>query len=279
MTQPRSAELDPRSRRQRRQAEARSRAESRQRRWLDRRYAVPYDTDGPKVTLGVLWFTAVLGAAVFDVRAMLPVTGAVAVVAALQVAQAWRFQLDLRRPLVAVLAGSIPVAAALGGVFGLGAAVVGATLVAAIEALLSEGRVDARSIRRAELDVRTAVPAGLASGALVALAGIGPGLAISLILLISAYEMGDFIIGTGSSNAVEGPVAGVLSTIVVGSVVLVAQPFGGSDALVLVVAAGLLAPAGQVVASAILPRGAAWAPALRRLDSYLLAAPLWLLLM
>lgn len=279
MTQPRSAELDPRSRRQRRQAEARARAESRQRRWLDRRYAVPYDTDGPKVTVGVLWFAAVVTAALFDVGAVLAVTGVVAVVAALQVAQAWRFELDVPRPLVAALAGSIPVAAALGGVFGLGAAVVGATLVAAIEALGREGRVDARSIRRAELDVRAAVPAGLASGSLVALAAIGPGPAISLVLLISAYEMGDFIIGTGSSNAMEGPLAGLLSTIVVGSAVVVAQPFGGSDALLPVAAAGLLAPVGQVVGSAVLPRGAAWAPALRRLDSYLVAAPLWVLLL
>ena len=41
---------------------------------------------------------------------------------------------------------------------------------------------------------------------------------------------------------------------------------------------GLCCPLGQLVASALLPRGNAWAPALRRLDSYLVAAPLWLVL-
>jgi hypothetical protein len=41
----------------------------------------------------------------------------------------------------------------------------------------------------------------------------------------------------------------------------------------------LSCPLGQLLASALLPRGAAWAPALRRIDSYLLAAPLWLVLL
>jgi hypothetical protein len=37
----------------------------------------------------------------------------------------------------------------------------------------------------------------------------------------------------------------------------------------------VFAPLGQVVASLALPTAATWVPALRRLDSYILTAPLW----
>lgn len=279
MTQPRPAEVDPRSRRQRRQVEARVRAEARERSWRDNRYAVPYDIDGPKVTLGVAWFAAVLAAALFDPLAVLAVTGVVAAVAAMQVAWWWRSEADLPRWLVGSLAILVPSAAAVGGAFGLGAGVVGATLVGVLAAVLSEARADARALRRAELTVRAAVPVGLAAGSLVVMSRLGVGPVVSLLLLVSAYEVGDFLIGTGSSNAVEGPLAGVVSSAVVGAVVVVASPLGGADPLVPAASAVVLAPVGQLAASVILPAGAAWAPALRRLDSYLLAAPLWVLLL
>jgi hypothetical protein len=270
MTQPRQAELDPRSRRQRRKAAAQARAEARERRWADRRFAVPYDIEGPKVTLGALWFVAVVAAAVFHPLALWVVVAPVAMAAATQSAQAWRHDVAVSRPMTALLAGA--------GVTGLGAAVILATLVVLVGSLLSEGALMARSLRLAEVGVRVSVPVGLAAGAMVALARIGPVLLLSLVLVVSAYEMGDFLIGTGSTNAVEGPVSGMVSALIVGAVVVLAAPPSIPDPLVAVGAAVVLAPLGQVLASAVLPRGAAWAPALRRLDSYLLAAPLWVFL-
>ena len=54
------------------------------------------------------------------------------------------------------------------------------------------------------------------------------------------------------------------------------QPFDGRiDAWVFGGLVAVLAPLGPVVASAALPTAATWVPALRRLDSYIVAAPLW----
>lgn len=282
MTAPRPGELDPRSRRQRRQAATTARAEARERRWAERRYAVPYDTDGPKATLGLLWGIAALAAATVGPAALATLAGAVAVVAALQAAQAWRPTVAVARPAAAVLAAVPPIGMALGGVRGLGAAVAVAALVAPLVALLAEGGIPARVVRHGEVLVRCALPAALAAGSLGALADVEVGAALTLILLVSAYELGDFIVGTGSTNAVEGPVAGIVSALVVGTVVVVLRPppFDAAPrAAAFVGLAVVLAPLGQLAASALLPTGAAWAPALRRLDSYLLVAPLWVILL
>lgn len=61
--------------------------------------------------------------------------------------------------------------------------------------------------------------------------------------------------------------------------IVLPAPFDTNSFPLFAVLTAVAAPLGQIAASAILPRGAVWAPALRRLDSYLLAAPLWLLLM
>ena len=277
MSPPRPAELDPRSRRQRRHAAAVARAEARERRWAEHRYAVPYDTEGPKVTLGVLWFAALVAAGLYEPRGVLLVTAPVAVVAALQAARAWRFDVGVEPWLVAVLAAVVAMSG-VGDATALGVAVLGSVAVSVVAGFVREGGERSRSTRLAEVTVRVAVPVGVAAASLAALAARGPGLFVSLVLVISIYEAGDFLIGSGSTNAFEGPVAGVVSALIVGAVLLVVRPFGDADGRVLVATAVVLAPGGQLLASAVLPKGAAWAPALRRLDSYLLAAPLWLVL-
>ncbi|HEX8803770.1 MAG TPA: hypothetical protein VF743_06245, partial [Acidimicrobiales bacterium] len=100
--------------------------------------------------------------------------------------------------------------------------------------------------------------------------------AVVLLLLVSAYEVGDFIVGSGASNFIEGPLAGATTAMMVGfplTIVLV-SPFdlAGVELLAFVAVA---CPLGQIMASALLPRAGASAPALRRIDSLLLLAPLW----
>ena len=123
--------------------------------------------------------------------------------------------------------------------------------------------------------------AGVAAGSIVAVERLEFGGFITLVLLVSAYEVGDFLIGTGSSNAVEGPVAGIVALVVVAAAiyVLLPAPFDTNSFPLFAILAAVCAPLGQIIASAVLPRGVVWAPALRRLDSYLLLAPLWLLLL
>jgi len=100
--------------------------------------------------------------------------------------------------------------------------------------------------------------------------------AVVLLLLVSAYEAGDFIVGSGASNSVEGPLAGATTSLVLAFplALVLMPPFDHAGlALLGFVAAG--PPLGQVMASALLPRAGASAPALRRIDSLLLLAPIW----
>ena len=99
------------------------------------------------------------------------------------------------------------------------------------------------------------------------------------MLLASAYETGDYLIGSGSANAAEGPLAGAAAVLVMALAVaaLGVPPFDVGQAMAFGLAVAPLAFAGQILASAMLPHSRAFAPALRRVDSLLLAAPLWYL--
>ncbi len=128
--------------------------------------------------------------------------------------------------------------------------------------------------------LQTTLPTALAGGCVVLLADREMWAAVSLVLLTSAYETGDYLIGSGAANAVEGPVAGSVAVLVTALVVaaLGFPPFDGvGQAMAFGVAVAPLAVAGQLLASAMLPHSRAFAPALRRVDSLLLAAPLWYL--
>ena len=111
----------------------------------------------------------------------------------------------------------------------------------------------------------------------VLLARLDQGSAIGLLLLVSAYEAGDYIIGSGSANPFEGPGAGaagiVVITFILSTLPISALSFG--QAWVLGGSVALLAPLGQLLASALLPTAGTPASGLRRLDSLLLAAPVW----
>src|SRR3546814_21120974 len=110
---------------------------------------------------------------------------------------------------------------------------------------------------------------------IVLLARLDQGSAIALLLLVSAYETGDFLVGSGARNPYEGPAAGasaiVVITFVVSTLPISTLGFGEAWLFGGVVAGG--APLGQILASALLPVANAPATAPRRLDSLLLVAP------
>jgi hypothetical protein len=271
---------------ERRDAAARKRTAQREARWSQHRYAVPYRTDGPKITLGLVWFAGAVAAAYFVPFLLVPLVAAVAAVAGLQVGHAWRSLVD--RNITAAVAGVIAFAGVFGGL-GAGITVILAALgFAAYGAYTTPVPTSPRGpshaeavIHVAETYIRCAVPAGVAAASLLGLLGLEFSAFLSLVLLISSYEAGDFLIGTGSANAVEGPVAGIVALTVTASALyfVLPAPFDTNSFPVFVVLAAIAAPLGQIAGSAILPRGAAWAPALRRLDSYLIAAPIWLLML
>lgn len=260
--------------REARTAGARTRAARSKR--LGRRYAVVHDTNGPKVRLGILWFLVAAAALAVGPLTTALVYGSVAAVAAAQTARAWRSR--RQRPNEAVAAGMAGLMAA-GACFGAGGAGLG--LLAAVIMAVVVARGDARSPHPTLVDagwtIQCGLPPGLAAMSVVLLARLDQGSAIALLLLVSAYETGDFLVGSGARNPYEGPAAGgsavVVVTFIISTLPISALDFGQAwlfGGLVL-----LLAPMGQLAASALLPSAKAPATALRRLDSLLLAAPVW----
>ncbi len=268
-------------RRERRQRRAEQRVQAQEQRWSQQRFAVPHRIDGPKITLGVAWFLGLLAAITVSPRLVALFVLPAAAIAALQVAHAWERFAVLDRQLAAVLAVLVALPALSGSLLWFGAGVVLGTL--AISAYAGATLTSQRDepLRFVEVTIRSALPVAIASGSLLLLAASHTGAFVALLCLVSAYESGDFLVGSGAVNDVEGPAAGVVAVGIVGAGVWLLPPEPLTTTIVpfLVALTALACPVGQIFGSALLPRGDAWAPGLRRLDSYLLAAPLWLLLL
>jgi hypothetical protein len=240
------------------------------------RLAVVYDIDGPRVRLGVGWFVLALAAVVASPISAALVYGVAAGWAARQVVRAWgsvAWQAD-----VATGLGAVPVLAALGGTRLLVAALC-AGVLGAIGAACAPGgeRLTGRGGRAAALGILLlAIVPAVGAASMVLVRGDSRASAVVLFLLVSAYEMGDFIVGSGASNPIEGPLAGITTTLLVGVplAVLLVNPFDDAGAPLLGFAAAAC-PFGQIVASGLLPDAGASAPALRRIDTLLVLGPLW----
>jgi hypothetical protein len=238
--------------------------------------AVVYDIDGPRVRLGVGWFALGLAAVFASPVSAALVYGVAAGWAARQILRAWgsvAWQADL-----AIGLGAVPVLAALGGTRVLVAAFCVVGLVAIGAACAPDGeRMTGRGGRVAALGILwLAIIPSAGAASMVLVRGDSRVSAVVLFLLVSAYEMGDFVVGSGASNSFEGPLAGITTALLVGfplAVMLVA-PFDHAGAPLLGFAAAAC-PFGQIAASALLPSAGASAPALRRIDTLLVLGPLW----
>jgi len=125
--------------------------------------------------------------------------------------------------------------------------------------------------------VQCALPPGIVALSMVLLARLDQGSAMALLLLASAYETGDYLVGSGARNPYEGPAAGASAIVVITFIVstLPISALGFGEAWLFGGLMVLLAPLGQLFASALLPTAKSPASSLRRLDSLLLAAPAW----
>jgi len=118
---------------------------------------------------------------------------------------------------------------------------------------------------------------GGAAASLVLLANYEIGAVIILLIYLMVYDASDYIVGSGSTNGIEGPLAGglfICATTMFLAIIAV-PPFRGVDIWNFAAIAVLACPVGQLVASAMLPKADADAPALRRIDSMLIVAPAW----
>jgi len=248
------------------------------------RFRWAYDTRGPKVRIGVLWFVLAVGAARLGGLALAALYGIVGMVAALQSAYAWRRSRPPRpHRLVAGLTAAGLAAASPAGVTAVAVALLAAVLLAL--ALPGPGArhptLSAHAGRGGGIPalatLRCGLPLGVAAAAPALVHGAGPELALALVLLVSAYEAGDYLVGSGAANLLEGPLAGAIGVLVVSFPISLVepQPLAAEGVWALGALTALCCPLGQLAASAILPRGNVFAPALRRIDSLLVTGPVW----
>ena len=122
----------------------------------------------------------------------------------------------------------------------------------------------------------TLAPA-VAAAAVVAARGQGLSEALTLLTAVCLYDMASFLTGTGPRGGVVGALVGMVTVGVLAVFVaaVVEPPFSGRSPWVLLGLVAVLAPVGVFLAGRICPERRL--PALRRLDSLILAGPAWVI--
>jgi hypothetical protein len=242
-------------------------------RWLDRarELEVRPRVVGPHARLGLAWFLVTLVALVAGRWPLSLLFAPCAGLAAMQAARSWRHR---PRPAVPVATGGavlLVVSAAAGPVAVAVVAVVVAALVLAGSFVAGERRADPVLT----LVIAGAVGMAAASPVLLLRTGLVP--VFVLLTYVAVHDASAYVVGTGATSAWEGPAAGAASiaavTLAVAAVLV--PPFRGPTPWLLGGLAIVLAPLGPYAGSALLGDRRARVPALRRLDSLLVIAPVW----
>jgi len=246
-----------------------------------RRYAVVYDLDGPRVRLGIAWFVLIMGALavdrlVFDIQLLPLVMAAVAAAAAMEIVDAWQgAAVGADRYVAGASAAAIGMSAVLGARF-TGLVVLLVVVVAVVVAGL---RATRRSsiLAGAGLTLQACLLPGITAAGVVLSMRYEIGAVLLLLFFVCAFDLGDFLVGSGADSVIEGPIAGGAAILVVTAIAAVvkAPPFHGAGVWAFGVLAVVACPAGQIVGGLLLPDATVRAPALRRLDSLLVIGPLW----
>ena len=232
---------------------------------------------GPRVTLGLGWFL-LASASVFNRWSVLALWGLASAVAAVQVGRTWREQ-----PRAASMPAWAPVLGAVGaagcvGAAGVGTALGGVSLIVLPVLLMIIVTVAGNKPAAASGAAIGLVLAAVPAMAVVLLAREGWEPALFLVVAVSFYDAGYHIAAAESSSRLEGPVTGAIGLL---AVTFTASAFEVTpfDRVTAWMAGGVLllaCPLGQMLVSAELPTPESSVPAMRRLDSYLVAAPLML---
>jgi hypothetical protein len=204
--------------------------------------------------------------------------GTLAAFAAWQVDRSWAEQ-----PGAAAMPTWAPVAAAVGAGACVSAASVGTALggialivvpIVLVVAVTAVGRKPADASGAVIGLVLASVP----TMAVVLVERDGWQPALFLIAAVSFYDAGYFIGAAESSSRLEGPVTGAIGLLAVtfAASAFETAPFDRVTAWVAGAVLVLACPLGQMLVSAELPDPGSRVPAMRRLDSYLVAAPLML---
>jgi tryptophan-rich sensory protein len=238
------------------------------------RYLQKPDLQGPKVTIGILWFIVASGSVLTGRWATVAVFAVLAGFAASQVTTAWD-SADVASPPFSKVSAGVG-AVAIVGCMGIGTSLGGAMLmavplvIAIVHVMFGFRPADAGAA------LIGTILASIASASVVLVERQATWAALFLVTAVSLYDAGYFIGAAESTSRIEGPVTGMIGVLAVtfAAGALQTEPFDTATAWM---AGGLIAvacPFGQMITSAFLPNREAPAPAMRRLDAYLVAAPM-----
>lgn len=239
--------------------------------------------------LALIWFGALSAVALFaSLVGPAPLAaffGLVGAVAALQAGLAWRnARSKINQPLAAIGVLVMPVAALAGNrILGLVLlAFVAAALVLGQELKPTDDAFSGAAIRSnlvaASGTLRVALPLGLLGASLVQVERASWLSLALLVAVVSVYDAGHYLIGSTSTARFAGIAAGLGGAIVVSFVAAAVNPTpfeADGAARMVTLAAAVACPLGQWLGSFMLPNAVSKAPALRRLDSWLIAGPLF----
>lgn len=246
------------------------------------RYAVRHDLQGPRLRFGFVWFVALLVSLLGGTLGVAVLFALIGAITAMQVAGAWKAKrAPVNQMLAAAMAGLAPLAAYLGNRW---AGLLMVAFAALALVLGGAAKVNPRSVTKDSIVGNWAAAAAtLRSGLFVMVVGVAVvqvhrvDSLMLLFLLASAcvYDSGDYLCGAGYRNRIVGPVAGSIGVLVVtmSMTAIRLDPLSSAQVWFFGIAFALLCPLGQLFGSWILPSTRASAPGLRRLDSWLLAAP------
>lgn len=261
------------------------------------RLAVRPSAEGPKVRLGILWFFLALAAVTAGRGPTAVLWGLLAALAARELLVLW-WPIAVSvggapspRPAdgaasgvpgglvlgAVVLAVATPAAAAFGTGLAGGVLLLVVLALGAIIAAGAAGVADLTVPRASALAVAVLLPAVPAT-AVVLVVGAHLWAGLFLVLAVSLYDAGCFVGGAESSSLLEGPVTGIVGVLAVTFTMSVFQapPFDTASAALVGGLCALACPVGQWVASAFLPTPDAPCRSLRRLDTYIVSAPVFL---
>ena len=228
-----------------------------------------------QIPAGAAWIAALVLTMWLGTWPLAFVVAAAAAWAAFDLGSRWADEVDgADAPLAALIAGLAPIAAALH------TAALGALILAGVAVTLLGASVQRRAdslMPQVGATMQSWLPVALATSSVVLAYRYEPGAAVWLIALAAIHDAGHYLVGADAPQPWEGPIAAAFGVAVMSFalVTIGVPPLDLAAGLRFGAVAMVILPAGVVVASLLLPDGRLAAPGLRRIDSWLVFAPLW----
>lgn len=252
------------------------------------RYGVVHDYRGPRMRFGAAWFAVILVAMWLGSFGVTLLFTASAALAALQAATRWAGRHADVSPAVAT---ALPLSCGLAAYGNL--RLVGLVLIIGVVASVLLGpngrplplpngpEAIQERLPMVAATLRCALAPTAVAVSVVQVHRTDSFAFLFLAAIVSVYDAGDYLIGAGYDQRAAGPVAGIVAAVAMTAAMSIIEPppLEGNQVWLVGLTLGLLAPLGQLAASWVLPSARASAPALRRLDTWLLAAPVFMVLL